>query len=111
MRYYCAVFFGNISGRSNVVFGYYKNMCGSLRFKVIKCNNCFILVNFCCRDFTVCNFADFFIVGGAIFLILSLLFLDRDAMFPVGKYKALAKEQEALDQEKKAQKENEKKDG
>ena len=45
-------------------------------------------------DFGVCNFADFFIVGGAILLILSLLFFDRDAIFPVGKYKILAKKAE-----------------
>lgn len=43
-------------------------------------------------DFGVCNFADFFIVGGAIALIVALFFFDTDAFFPVGKYKALAKE-------------------
>ena len=43
-------------------------------------------------DFGVCNFADFFIVGGAIALILAMFFFDTDAFFPVGKYKALAKE-------------------
>lgn len=46
--------------------------------------------------FAVCNFADFFIVGGAIALVLALLFFDREAMFPsTEKYKALAKEAEA----------------
>ena len=45
-------------------------------------------------DFGVCNFADFFIVGGAVALLLSFLFFDTDAFFPVGKYKALAKEAE-----------------
>ena len=45
-------------------------------------------------DFGVCNFADFFIVGGAIALLLAFLFFDADAFFPVGKYKALAKEAE-----------------
>ena len=45
--------------------------------------------------FAVCNFADFFITGGAVALVLSLLFFDRDALFPTGKkYKALAKEAE-----------------
>lgn len=44
--------------------------------------------------FAVCNFADFFITAGAIMLVLSLLFFDTEAMFPVGKYKALAKEAE-----------------
>ncbi|MBQ8308535.1 MAG: signal peptidase II [Clostridia bacterium] len=44
--------------------------------------------------FAVCNFADFFITGGAVLLVLSLLFFDTDAAFPQGKYKALAKEAE-----------------
>ena len=48
----------------------------------------------------ICNFADFFITGGAVMLILAILFFDKEAFFPVGKkYKALAKEAEA---EKKA---------
>lgn len=38
--------------------------------------------------FAVCNFADFFITAGAIMLILSFLFFDKDAFFPVGKYRA-----------------------
>ena len=46
--------------------------------------------------FAVCNFADFFICGGAAAMVLSLVFFDKDAMFPVGKYKALAEEAEAL---------------
>ena len=54
--------------------------------------------------FAVCNFADFFISAGAVMLVLSLLFFDRDAIFPVGKYKALAKESE----EKQKEKENKK---
>lgn len=58
--------------------------------------------------FAVCNFADFFITAGAIMLVLSLLFFDKDAIFPVGKYKALAKESEdkekAKEEAKKAEK-------
>ena len=52
--------------------------------------------------FGVCNFADFFIVGGAIALFFALFFFDKDALFPVGKkYKALAKEaQEEADKKK-----------
>ena len=42
--------------------------------------------------FAVCNFADFFIVGGAVAFVAALIFFDRDAMIPLGKYKALAKE-------------------
>ncbi|MBQ8428159.1 MAG: signal peptidase II [Clostridia bacterium] len=52
----------------------------------------------------VCNFADFFIVIGAIVLLLGFLFFDRDAFFPVGKYKEMAKEQEAKEEAKKAAK-------
>lgn len=45
--------------------------------------------------FAVCNLADFFITGGAVMLVLGLLFFDRDALFPTGKkYKALAWEQD-----------------
>lgn len=43
--------------------------------------------------FAICNFADFFIVAGAIMLVVSFLFFDKDAFFPIGKkYKALAEE-------------------
>ena len=45
-------------------------------------------------NFGICNFADFFIVGGAIALLLAFIFFDRDAFLPLGKYKALAKEEE-----------------
>ncbi len=54
--------------------------------------------------FAVCNFADFFISAGAVMLVLSLLFFDRDAIFPVGKYKALAKESEEKQKEKETKK-------
>ncbi|MBQ8319376.1 MAG: signal peptidase II [Clostridia bacterium] len=70
----------------------------------IDFGNLFGLENF--LDFGVCNFADFFIVGGAIALLLAFFFFDRDAFFPVGKYKALAKEEEerqAAKKEKKAE--------
>ena len=56
-------------------------------------------------DFGVCNFADFFIVGGAIALMLSVLFFDGGAIFPLTKkYKALSKEYEERDEAKKAEK-------
>lgn len=55
--------------------------------------------------FAVCNFADFFISAGAVMLVLSLLFFDSDAMFPLTeKYKALAKEMEEKEEQKKAEK-------
>ena len=56
-------------------------------------------------DFGVCNFADFFIVGGAIALMLSVLFFDGGAIFPLTKkYKALSKEYEERDEAKKEEK-------
>ena len=63
----------------------------------IDFGNLFGLNNF--LDFGICNFADFFIVGGAIALLLAFLFFDRDAFFPLGKYKALAKEEEERQKE------------
>ena len=50
--------------------------------------------------FAVCNFADFFISAGAVMLVLGFMFFDQDAMFPQGKYKALAKEWEEREEEK-----------
>jgi signal peptidase II len=64
----------------------------------IDFGNLFNLNNF--LDFGICNFADFFIVGGAIALLFAFFFFDKDAFFPVGKYKKLAKEE----QEKEGQK-------
>ncbi len=56
--------------------------------------------------FAVCNFADFFITGGAVMLVIAMVFLDRDAIFPMGeKYRALAKEH-AEELEKNKQSEN-----
>lgn len=57
-------------------------------------------------DFGVCNFADFFIVGGAVALFFGFLFFDTDAVFPVGKYKQLAREAEEKEQAKLAAKTN-----
>lgn len=54
--------------------------------------------------FAVCNFADFFISAGAVMLVLAMLFFDMDAVFPVGKYKQLAKEQEEKREAKEAEK-------
>ena len=56
-------------------------------------------------DFGVCNFADFFIVGGAIVMIFALLFFDSMSIFPMTeKYKALAKEEKEREEAKKAEK-------
>lgn len=48
--------------------------------------------------FAVCNFADFFICIGAVLLVLAILFFDKDALFPVGKYKELAMEYDLAEQ-------------
>lgn len=53
----------------------------------------------------VCNFADFFIVGGAITLIVAMLFFDTGAVFPLTKkYKELTKEAEEAEERKQAAK-------
>ncbi len=52
------------------------------------------MVNLTNLGFAVCNFADFFITGGAVALVLALVFFDKDAIFPVGKYKRLSEEEE-----------------
>ena len=55
--------------------------------------------------FAVCNFADFFISAGAVMLVLSLLFFDKDAIFPLTKkYKELAKEAAEEEERKQAEK-------
>lgn len=62
-----------------------------------------VRVDFKLVDFGVCNFADFFITFGAALFLLSMLFFDKDALFPVGaKYKALAEEAAAEEEAKKA---------
>ena len=53
--------------------------------------------------FAVCNFADFFITGGAVALVLSILFFDKEAVWPLTKkYKALAQEAADKKEEKEA---------
>lgn len=58
--------------------------------------------------FGVCNFADFFITGGAVALMLACLFFDTYACLPKGKYKALAEEAEELERLEKEEKERKK---
>ena len=53
--------------------------------------------------FAVCNFADFFISAGAVMLVCAFLFFDKDAIFPVGKYKKLAKEEKEREKLAKAE--------
>ncbi len=43
--------------------------------------------------FGICNFADFYITFGAVALLIVILFVGKEAMFPLGKYKK-EKEQE-----------------
>lgn len=66
------------------------------------------MVDLSAFGFGICNFADFFIVGGAIALALALFFLDTEALKPIGKYKALAQETQEKEERKKAEKEREK---
>ncbi len=61
--------------------------------------------------FAVCNFADFFICGGAIALMFSLLFFDSEAIFPTGKYKSMAKELELAEEAKEKEAKAEEIDG
>ncbi len=49
--------------------------------------------------FGVCNLADVFISFGAVALVLALLFFDKDAVLPLGKYKKLAKEGKEKEQD------------
>lgn len=62
------------------------------------------MVDLSAFGFGICNFADFFIVGGAIALCLAFLFFDTDAIKPIGKYRGLAEEAEARAEAKKAAK-------
>ena len=56
-------------------------------------------------DFGVCNFADFFIVGGAIALMVAMFFFDAGALYPLTKkYKALSKEYEEREEKKQEEK-------
>ena len=58
-------------------------------------------------DFGVCNFADFFIVGGGIALMLGLFFFDGFAIWPLTKkYKDMAKEFEEKEEAKKQAKQS-----
>lgn len=56
-------------------------------------------------SFPVCNFADFFIVGGAIALMFSVFFFDGAAICPLTKkYKAMAKEEAEKEEARQAEK-------
>ena len=56
------------------------------------------MVDISALGFGICNFADFFITGGAVALMLACLFFDTYAYLPVGKYKALQQEAEEKEQ-------------
>lgn len=43
--------------------------------------------------FGVCNIADFCITGGAVLLVIVILFVGKDAVIPLGKYRKQAKEE------------------
>lgn len=62
------------------------------------------MVDISAIGFGVCNFADFFITGGAVALILACLFFDTYAYSPKGKYVALQREADALEEKRLAEK-------
>ena len=66
------------------------------------------MVDISALGFGVCNFADFFICGGAAALVLASLFFDTYAYAPKGKYKALQEEADALEQAKQEEKQRKK---
>lgn len=50
-------------------------------------------------NFAVCNFADFFVSAGGVMLVLAVLFFDKSALYPLGKYKALAEAEKSKEQD------------
>jgi signal peptidase II len=81
-----------------VVAGGVGNLIDRVYYKVWEPNGLYgvrDMVDVSRLGFAVCNFADFFITAGAIMLVLSFLFFDKDAFFPVGKYKRMHDEAEA----------------
>ena len=58
--------------------------------------------------FGVCNFADFFISAGAVMMGLAFIYFDSYAMKPLGKYKELAAEATAIEEQKQKEKEERK---
>ncbi len=93
-----------------VVAGGVGNLIDRLYFQVWDVNTLYgvrDMVDLSRFGFAVCNFADFFITGGAVALVLAMLFFDKDAIFPVGKYKRLAKaDEEKANAEKSAEEKN-----
>lgn len=83
-----------------IIAGGVGNLIDRIQYKVWELDSSSLIgvrdmVNLERFGFAVCNLADFFITGGAVMLVLALLFFDRDALFPTGKkYKALAWEQD-----------------
>lgn len=91
-----------------VVAGGVGNLIDRLYYKVWQADCAYgvrDMVNLSRFGFAVCNFADFFISIGAVMLVLSFLFFDKDALLPTGKkYKELSKESEMVAAEKKNKK-------
>ncbi len=51
--------------------------------------------------FGICNLADFFITGGTVVFVVIMLFVGKDALFPLGKYRKQAQEEKKKEEEKK----------
>ncbi len=83
-----------------------KNTAGRICLAVIEAGAIGNLVDRLClgyvRDFVdvssigfgVCNFADFYITFGAVALLIVILFVGKEAIIPLGKYRKQAKEEE-----------------
>lgn len=83
-----------------------KNTAGRICLAVIEAGAVGNLVDRLClgyvRDFVdvspigfnICNFADFYITFGAVALLIIILFVGKDAVIPLGKYRKQAKEEE-----------------
>ncbi len=90
-----------------VVSGGVGNLIDRIYYRVWETNGAYgvrDMVDLSRFGFAVCNFADFFICTGAVIFVLSFLFFDKDALFPKGRYKALAQEYEEKEKAKELEK-------
>ncbi len=83
-----------------------KNTAGKLCLAVIEAGAIGNLVDRLClgyvRDFVdvspigfnICNFADFYITFGAVALLIVILFVGKDAVVPLGKYRRQVREEQ-----------------
>lgn len=80
-----------------IVAGGVGNLIDRIYFKVWDPNALYgvrDMLDISAFGFGVCNLADVFISFGAVLLVLALVFFDKEAVFPLGKYRKLDKEKE-----------------